>query len=95
MDRDRHARPDQRRRASGLERVHVARSERGPPAGDGQQGEVEPGGQPGHALEQLRVAREVDPGVAPDEVTERRGGRTGGAHGACHGEPPPRSPRAP
>jgi hypothetical protein len=59
---------------SGSHRIEVPGPDRGSPARNGKQGDVERAGEPGHPLEQVGVAREVDAPRPGDDEAERRGG---------------------
>ena len=76
VDGHRDPRPQQRQRAGRRARAHVAPLRRPHPPGlDGQEGDVDALVQVLHAVEERRVAGEVDRGRALDDEAERLGGR--------------------
>ena len=71
VDRHRHPRRQQPRRLRGALRVEVPRAHAGPPAPHGQQRDVDALRQPAHAVEEVRVAGEVDARAALDDEAHR------------------------
>jgi hypothetical protein len=66
VNRNRHARAEQLRRAGGPLWVEVTGPQRRAPSPDGQEGEIETGFESVHALEEVGVTREVDRAAAAD-----------------------------
>src|SRR5690349_19849802 len=75
VDRNGDARADEPERLCCLERTHVARSKRRPPAGDRQQRDVDRAKRE-HGEEQGCIAGEVDARAALDDEAETAAGRT-------------------
>ena len=71
MDGDGDTRAQQGERPRPRERAEVVVRQREPPAGDGQQRDIDPAREHRHLGEESRVSGEVDGGVLTDEVAER------------------------